>query len=163
MQGLSVSTCLISICPTNNGSRSLISAQLNYYKSPYSAENMHIILCTPIYFISNIKHFLTNLQLSRTLYTTINRESWNSHGGMYEDSSLEWTNRHSAVWITTYCLCDIMSGDTCLCDMSGDTCLCDIMSGDTCLWHNARWQMFMWHNARWHMFVTCQVTHVYVT
>ena len=105
------------------------------YKSPHSAENRHLILCIHIYFISNIKHFLTNLQTSHSLYTTINHESWNSHGGMYEDSSLEWTNRHSAVWITTYCLCDIISGDT-------------------CLWHNVRWHMFMWHNVRWHVYVT---------
>jgi len=84
------------------------------YKSQYSAENRHLILRTPTYFISNNKHFSTNLQISsRSLDTAINCETWNCHSGLYEDSGLERRNCRSAIWITTYCycLCDIMSGD----------------------------------------------------
>ena len=70
---------------------------------------------TPTYFISYIKHFATNLQISsRSFDTTIDRESSNPRGAFYEDSSPERRNCRSVIWITThcYCLCDIMSGDT---------------------------------------------------
>ena len=109
---LSVSTCLILICSMSNGSCSLISVQL---KITNRAENMYLILSTPTYSISHMKHFATNLQISsRSFDTTIDRESWNPRGAIYEDSSPERRNYRSVIWITTYCycLCDIMSGDT---------------------------------------------------